>query len=61
MSETFVTKASPQKIDGSPLKIVSKAPVVAGKSIEYVSPVTYDFAARSRAMSMPLSDCEPPR
>jgi hypothetical protein len=34
VSETLVTKASPQKIDGSPLKIVSNAPVVAGKSIE---------------------------
>jgi hypothetical protein len=40
VSETFVTKASPQKIEGSPLKIVSKAPVVAGKSIDWVVPVT---------------------
>ena len=38
--ETFVTNASPQKIDGSPLKIVSNAPVVAGKSCENVMPVT---------------------
>ena len=37
---TFVTNASPQKIDGSPLKIVSKAPVVAGKFCENVMPVT---------------------
>ena len=36
----FVTKASPQKIDRSPFQIVSNAPTVAGKSIEYVRPVT---------------------
>ena len=31
---SLVTKPSPQKIDVSPLKTVSKAPAVVGKSIE---------------------------
>src|SRR3954447_12816940 len=34
LSRSFVTNASPQKSDGSPLNTVSKAPAVAGKSIE---------------------------
>ena len=42
----LVTNASPQKIDGSPLKTVSNAPVVAGKSIENVWPVTYEVGGR---------------
>jgi hypothetical protein len=36
LSRIFVTNASPQKIEGSPLKTVSSAPVVAGKSNEKV-------------------------
>ena len=37
---SLVTKTSPQKIDGSPLKTASKAPGVVGKSAERVPPVT---------------------
>src|SRR4029079_10366575 len=37
---TFVTHASPQKIDVSPLKTVSNAPTVAGKSSDIVRPAT---------------------
>ena len=37
---TFVAHASPQKIDVSPLKTVSNAPVVAGKSSDMVRPAT---------------------
>ena len=59
--ETFVTNASPQKIDGSPLKIVSNAPVVAGKFCENVMPVTYRLPAESRPMSVACSDSDPPR
>ena len=36
----FMTKASPQKIDGSPPKTTSNAPAVTGKSLEIVCPVT---------------------
>jgi len=57
----FVTNASPQKIEVSPLNTVSNAPVVAGKSIENVWPVTYGLDDVSSATSLPTSDCEPPR
>jgi len=57
----FVTNASPQKIDVSPLKTVSNAPVVAGKSRESVWPVTNTSPTLSIDRSVPLSDCTPPR
>lgn len=40
LTSSFTTKPSPQKMDRSPFHTVSNAPVVAGKSCEYVSPVT---------------------
>jgi hypothetical protein len=39
-ASNLVTKASPQKIEGSPAKVRSKAPWVVGKSAENVLPTT---------------------
>src|SRR3954454_19842216 len=58
---TRVTKASPQKMDGSPLNTVSNARVVAGKPCEYVTPMTSGSPSGARATSTPLSACGPPR
>ena len=52
-SASFVIKASPQKIFGSPLKTLSKAFGVVKKSADRVSPVTYTFPAESSLRSVP--------
>jgi hypothetical protein len=57
----LVTNASPQNTDVSPLNTVSNAPVVAGKSIENVWPVTYGLDDASSATSLPMSEFDPPR
>ena len=52
-SASFVIKASAQKILGSPLKTLSKAFGVVGKSAEIVSPVMYTLPAESSLRSVP--------
>src|SRR5262245_5203948 len=60
LTSIFVTKASPQNTMRSPAKTVSNAPVVAGKSIDIVRPVTYTSPTLSMATSNPPSPCDPP-
>lgn len=58
---SLVTKASPQKIRGSPPKTLSKAPAVVGKPAEKVLPATCTPPAASSARSLPLSELSAPR
>ena len=53
---TFVTKAS--MLVG---EVVSNAPVVVGKFVELVSPVTYALPEESTAIALPSSEALPPR